>query len=113
MISRASLGTRTFLLGFFPVFLVVIASFFAINRAIEEQIKSGLTQSLHRAELAFAKADSENSERNIRLLSVLTESAGLKAGIGRLQENAANQQEQARIQKTIETQLREVGGVLG
>ncbi|PYV41998.1 MAG: hypothetical protein DMG06_15415, partial [Acidobacteria bacterium] len=100
-----SLAARTFLFSFLSMCLVLIVSFFTINAVIKEKIKEGLKETLNRAEKVLDKTEAEYHRRNSQLIAVLSENAGLKAGIGLLQEGFADQDVRLQICKTIEAQL--------
>ena len=112
MKTALSLATRTFLFSFLSMCLVLVMVFFTINAVIKEKIKEGLKETLHRAEKVQDKAEAEYYRRNNQLIAILSENAGLKAGIGLLQEGPADQVARLQIRKTIEAQLHELGNPL-
>ena len=110
---RTSLTTRAFLFSFLPVCVVLVASFLALNTLVEQQVKTGLRDSLQKSEQLLARANEDYARRVNQFVSVLAESAGLKAAIGLLHEAPATPQSAAEIRRTIEAQLREMHGLVG
>src|ERR1700704_5702385 len=112
MKRTVSLTTRAFVFAFFAMCLMLAGSFFTINAAIRAKIKEGLKESMRRSERALDGANADYSRRNMQLLAILSQDAGLKAGIGLLRKLPDGKQARPQVLKTIENQLREVGGVL-
>jgi len=109
----SSLTTRAFLLSFIPVCLVLTASFVALNAVVEQRVKEGLRDSLQKSEDLVNRANADYSRRLSQFVSVLAESAGLKAAIGLLHEAPATPESAAEIRRTIEAQLREMHQLVG
>src|SRR6266513_1946451 len=103
-----SLTARTFLFSFLSMCLLLVMVFLTINAVIKEKIKEGLKETLHRAEKVRDKTEAEYDRRNNQLIAILSENAGLKAGIGLLQEGPADQDTRLQIRKTIEAQLHDL-----
>ena len=113
MKRRPSLATRVFLYGSVPMCLVLAAGFLAIHAAIKQKVTEGLKESLSVAEEALDKTNADYEERAARLLTVMSESAGLKAGFGLLREARRSQKEQRQVRATLEAQLAELSATTG
>jgi len=112
MKRNLSLTSRAFLFAFLPICLMLGASFITINAAIRAKIKESLKESMRRTERTLDSANADYNRRNIQMLTILSQDAGLKAGIGLLRKMPQGAAKRAQVLQTIETQLREVGGVL-
>ncbi len=112
MIKNRSLASRTFLLSFVPMCLTLAASFFATNAVVRKKIEDGLKQSFQKTETALESVNADHDRRTGQLIAVLSESAGLKAGIGLLREIPQNDKARPQITTTIEEQLRDLQAVL-
>jgi len=110
---KTSLATRAFLFSFLPVCAVLAGSFLALNALVQQRVKISLRDSLEKSEELLARADEDYSRRTNQFVSVLAESAGLKAAIGLLHEAPANAENTAEIRHTIEAQLREMHSLVG
>jgi signal transduction histidine kinase len=108
-----SLTTRAFLFSFLPVCVVLAASFAALSTLVEQHVKNGLRDSLHKSQALLARANEDYSHRISQFVSVLADSAGLKAAIGLIHEAPATPETKAEIRRTIEAQLREMHGLVG
>ena len=113
MIARMSLTTRAFLFSFLPVCVVLAVSFVALNTLVQQHVKSGLRDSLQKSQELLARANQDYSRRISQFVSVLADSAGLKAAIGLTHEAPATPETRAEIRRTIEAQLREMHGLVG
>ena len=113
MIARMSLTTRAFLFSFLPVCVVLAVSFVALNTLVQQHVKSGLRDSLQKSQELLARANQDYSRRISQFVSVLADSAGLKAAIGLMHEAPATPETGAEIRRTIEAQLREMHGLVG
>ena len=113
MIARMSLTTRAFLFSFLPVCVVLAVSFVALNTLVQQHIKNGLRDSLQKSQELLARANDDYSRRIGQFVSVLADSAGLKAAIGLTHEAPSTPETQAEIRRTIEAQLREMHGLVG
>jgi signal transduction histidine kinase len=107
----ASLTTRAFLFSFIPMCVVLAASFYALSTLAQRHVKEGLRRSLQESQEAAFRADEVSSRRISQLVSVLAESAGLKAAIGLLHEASADSRADAR--RTVEAQLRDIHQMVG
>lgn len=113
MLARLSLTTRAFLFSFVPVCVVLGASFVALNALVQQHVKNGLRDSLQKSQELLARANEDYSRRISQFVSVLADSAGLKAAIGLTHEAPGTPETQAEIRRTIEAQLREMHGLVG
>jgi signal transduction histidine kinase len=113
VIARMSLTSRAFLFSFLPVCVVLGASFVALNTLVQQRVKSNLRDSLQKSQELLARANEDYSRRISQFVSVLAESAGLKAAIGLTREAPATPETKAEIRRTIEAQLREMHGLVG
>ena len=86
MLARTSLTTRAFLFSFLPVCVVLAASFLALNTLVQQHVKDGLRDSLQKSEELLDRANADYSRRISQFVSVLADSAGLKAAIGLTRE---------------------------
>lgn len=108
---RAPLATRAFLLSFIPMCVVLGISFWALSTLAEQRVKEGLRRSLQEShELAF-RANESSSRRVSQFISVLAESAGLKAAIGLMRDVSPASRDEAR--RTVEAQLRDMHDLVG
>jgi hypothetical protein len=64
MRPKLSLAARAFLLGFFPICVILAGIFFTINASIRSQLKTGLKESMRRTEKALDVANSDYTRRN-------------------------------------------------
>ena len=108
-----SLTTRAFLFSFLPVCVVLAVSFVALNTLVQQHVKNGLRDSLQKSQELLARANDDYSRRIGQFVSVLADSAGLKAAIGLTHEAPSTPETQAEIRRTIEAQLREMHGLVG
>jgi signal transduction histidine kinase len=111
--ARMSLTTRAFLFSFLPVCVVLLASFVALNTLVQQHVKNGLRESLQKSQELLARANEDYSRRISQFVSVLADSAGLKAAIGLTHEAPSTPETQAEIRRTIEAQLRDIHGLVG
>ncbi|MFN8007773.1 MAG: HD-GYP domain-containing protein [Terriglobia bacterium] len=112
MRSPLSLATRTFLFSFLSMCLVLTAGFYTVGAVIKFKIKSSLKETMHRMESLLDKTDATYNQRNRQLIAILSENAGLKAGIGLLREGPSTPEANAQIRQTIEAQLRDLSEAL-
>jgi signal transduction histidine kinase len=113
VIARMSLTTRAFLFSFLPVCVVLGASFVALSALVQQHVKNGLRDSLQKSQELLARANQDYSRRISQFVSVLADSAGLKAAIGLTHEAPATPETAAEIRRTIEAQLREMHTLVG
>lgn len=111
MRRSASLTTRAFLFSFIPMCVVLAASFYALGTLAQRHVKEWLRRSLQESQEAAFRADEVSSRRISQFVSVLAESAGLKAAIGLLRDASADSRADAR--RTVEAQLRDMHEMVG
>ena len=83
-----SLATRTFLLTFLAMCVVLVAGFFALNAALKARIKEGLKENLRLTEQQLDQQEVEYNRLATELIATLSENAGLKAAIGLSREQS-------------------------
>jgi len=113
LLARASLTTRAFLFSFLPVCVVLATSFVALNTLVQQHVKDGLRDSLQKSEELLDRANADYAQRIGQFVSVLADSAGLKAAIGLTHEAPSTPEMAAEIRRTIEAQLRGMHGLVG
>ena len=110
-----SLTTRTFLYSFLVIGLALVSSFVAVSTAIKGKVKDELRRSLLRQENVAEQASAQHRAQVGRLVSALSDSAALKAGLGLLRESPESRTAKGleQIRRTLEAQLSDLGGQLG
>jgi hypothetical protein len=108
---RASLTTRAFLLSFVPMCAVLGISFWALSALAGRRVKEDLRKSLQESQELVLRANESSSRRVGQFISVLAESAGLKAAIGLMRDVSPASRDQAR--RTVEAQLRDMHDLVG
>jgi hypothetical protein len=102
-------ATRTFLWSFIPFVILLLGSFWAIQKLVEHTVRDGLRTSLRQTHVSVARVRANSELQNSRFLKILGENASLKAGLQLLL--AAPKSGDAR--RTVEEQLREICAKLG
>ena len=102
-------GTRTFLLSFVPFAVLLLGSFWAIQKLVALTVRSGLRSSLRQTHDSIARVRSKSELQNSRFLRVLGENATLKAGMQLLLAEPKN----GAARLTVEDQLRDICNALG
>jgi HD-GYP domain-containing protein (c-di-GMP phosphodiesterase class II) len=102
-------ATRTFLWSFVPFVILLLGSFWAIQKLVEHTVRDGLRPSLRQTHVSVARARANSELQNSRFLKILGENPSLKAGLQLLL--AAPKSGEAR--RTVEYQLREICEKLG
>jgi HD-GYP domain-containing protein (c-di-GMP phosphodiesterase class II) len=97
-------ATRTFLFSFVPFVLLLLASFWAMQKLVEHTVRDSLRSSLRQTHASVARVRSNSELQNSRFLKILGENATLKAGLQLLL--AAPKSLEAR--RTVDDQLREI-----
>jgi signal transduction histidine kinase len=108
---RASLTVRAFLLSFVPLCVVLAISFLALSALAERHVKEGMRRSLQEREEVAQRQDQASTRRVSRFVSVLADSAGLKAAIGLLRESSPKSRGDAR--RTLDAQLDDIHRAVG
>ena len=99
--------TRAFLLCFVPFALLLMASFWAIQKQVKQTVREGLRTSLVENQLSVARLRARSDLQNSRFLKVLGENASLKAGLQLLATYPAD----SAARQTVEDQLRELAAL--
>ncbi|HEY1239626.1 MAG TPA: HD domain-containing phosphohydrolase [Bryobacteraceae bacterium] len=102
-------ATRAFLWSFVPFVLLILGSFWNIQKLVQLSVRDGIRTSLRQTHESIASLRSKSELQNIRFLRVAGENASLKAGLQLLNTEVNN--DQARL--TVEDQLREISETLG
>jgi HD-GYP domain-containing protein (c-di-GMP phosphodiesterase class II) len=102
-------ATRTFLWSFIPFVILLLGSFWAIQKLVEHTVRDGLRTSLRQTHVSVARVRANSELQNSRFLKILGENPSLKAGLQLLL--AAPKNGDAR--RTVEDQLREICERLG
>jgi len=110
-----SFASRTFFLALGMMIVALGASFQAIRISIRNQVRANLRTSLVRREAVIERMRSSHGERIVRMVSVATDSAGLKAALGLQRESSFTRSPLYRQQlgRTLQNQLLELGPPLG
>lgn len=102
-------ATRAFLWSFGPFVLLILGSFWNVQKLVQLSVRDGIRTSLRQTHESIASLRSKTELQNTRFLRVAGENASLKAGLQLLNAEANN--DQARL--TVEDQLREISDTLG
>jgi signal transduction histidine kinase len=105
---RLTLATRTFLLSFVPICILLVASFLAIDGAVHQRVRHDLRAGLHDSDELLNRANAAFARQNSALLAKLTDSAGLKAAVGLRAEANGDPALENQVRATIEAQLSEL-----
>lgn len=97
-------STRTFLLLFLPFALLLLGSFWMIQRLVEGAVRDSLRATLRKTQTSIGLVRSKGELQNTRFLRMLSENSTLKAGLQLLLAEPHSQD--ARL--TLEDQLREM-----
>ncbi|MDE3196828.1 MAG: HD domain-containing protein, partial [Acidobacteriota bacterium] len=103
------LRTRTFLLCFAPVALLLGVSFWMLQWMVQAKVRDSLRASLRENERGIARLIEKNAPQNNSFLKVVAANPELKAGM----ELFLSQRNSAAARRTVEDQLRELGQPLG
>lgn len=102
-------ATRAFLWSFGPFVLLILGSFWNVQKLVQLSVRDGIRTSLRQTHESVTAVRTQSELQNIRFLRVAGENASLKAGLQLLNAEANN--DQARL--TVEDQLREISDTLG
>jgi putative nucleotidyltransferase with HDIG domain len=108
-VVKTRIRTRAFLLCFIPFTILLVGSFWIIQRFVQSTVRDGLRTSLRQSQVAIANIHAKGDLENSRFMKVAGENSGLKAGIELLLTDA--HRDAAR--RTVEDQLRELGEHMG
>src|SRR5579863_6908205 len=101
--------TRAFLLCFVPFALLLMGSFWAIQKLVKSTVRDGLRTSLRENHLSNARARARSDLRNSRFLRVVGENAALKAGLQLLLSYPGS----SAARQTVEDQLQDLCQQMG
>jgi len=110
---KFSLATRTFLISFVPLCLVMIFMFVGLNAVLKEKTRQEIKHNVHTSEVLLERANEDYAQRTVQVASLLTENAGLKASIGLLRETNEETGRRNQVRQTIEDQLKDLHAVVG
>lgn len=110
---KLSLASRTFLISFVPLCLVMIFMFVGLNALLKEKTRQEIKHNVHTSEVLLERANEDYAQRTVQVASLLTENAGLKASIGLLRETIEEGGRRNQVRQTIEEQLKDLHGVVG
>src|SRR5580704_16120567 len=102
-------ATRTFLWSFLPFALLLLGSFWTIQKLVELTVRNGLRTSLRQTHQSIARVRSKTELQDSRFLKILGENASLKAGMQLLLADPKS----GAARLTVEDQLREICNTLG
>jgi signal transduction histidine kinase len=111
MQARLSMATRAFLLLSLPLCLLLIASFFTINRAIRDKMEAGILESMHQTGRSVNAARAEYSAHYGDLHAFVSENGKLEGLLSFLGETPVAQTALLQLHNIIETQLIQLGQV--
>src|SRR3984893_18195803 len=109
---KLSLATRTFLISFVPLCLVMTLMFVGLNAILTEKTRQGIKHNVHTSEVLLERANQDYAQRTVQVASLLTENAGLKASIGLLRETNEESGRRNQVRQTIEEQLKDLHAVV-
>ncbi len=102
-------GTRAFLWCFGPFALLMLGSFWDVQKLVQLTVRDGIRNSIRQSQEAIALEHSKSEVQNGRFLRILGENASLKAGLQLLLAERWS----AEARRTVEDQLRETCETLG
>src|SRR5579871_5955215 len=102
-------STRAFLWSFGPFVLLMLGSFWNIQKLVQLSVRDGIRTSLRHTHESIAYVRSKSELQNSRFLRMVGENASLKAGLQLLNTEASNPE----ARRTVEDQLREISQTLG
>src|SRR5579864_2027598 len=108
---KLSLPTRTFLISFLPLSLVMTLAFVGFSVALRDRTREQIRAYFHTVEVLLDKASESDRQRTLEVAYLLTENAGLKAAIGLLQESGKDAELRAEARRTVEEQLKQLHGL--
>lgn len=106
---KTPLKWRAFMLCFVPFALLLVSSFWMIQRFVQSTVRDGLRTSLRRNQIAIADIHTKSDLQTNRILKVAGENSALKAGIQLLLAHPHVKS----ARSTVEDQLRELGEHMG
>ena len=100
---------RTFLWSIIPFAILLIGTFWTVEKSVMTTVREGLRASLRENQVAAAGMQQRTQLQSTRSLRVVAESAALKAGLQLLLANANSRD----ARQTVEEQLQDIGEVIG
>lgn len=101
--------TRTFLWSFAPFALMLMGTFWILQRQAVSSVRDELRSSLRRTQISMARVQSKSAFQNSRFLAMVADNAPLKAGMQLMLSDAGN----GDARRTVEDQLRQICESLG
>jgi hypothetical protein len=111
MKPKLSMATRAFLLLSLPLCLLLIASFFTINRVIRDKMKAGILESMHETGRTVNAARADYSAHYRELSAFVSENGDLEGFLSFLDKTPVNQTALQQLHNIIDTQLIQLGQV--
>jgi len=102
---KLSLPSRTFLISFLPLSVVMTLAFIGFSVALKNRTREGIREYVHTSEVLLDKASESERQRTLEVAYLLTENAGLKASIGLLREAGENAELRTEARRTVEEQV--------
>jgi putative nucleotidyltransferase with HDIG domain len=102
-------STRTFLWSFIPFALLLMGSFWAIQKLALSAVRDQIGESLRESQGWMARMHEKEQKQNSRLLRVVGESAALEAGL----QLMVSERSSVASRQTLEDELREIANQLG
>ncbi len=110
---KLSLPTRTFLISFLPLSVLMTVAFIGFSVALTNRTREGIRDYVHTSEVLLDKASESERQRTLEVAYLLTENAGLKASIGLLRETDENAELRTEARRTVEEQVKQLLHGLG
>ncbi len=102
-------STRTFLWSFIPFAVLLMGSFWAIQKLAVSAVRNRLGESLRESQSWMARVHEKAQRQNTRFLGVVGQSAALEAGL----QLMLSERSSGASRRTLEDQLREIANQLG
>ncbi|HYI92192.1 MAG TPA: HD-GYP domain-containing protein [Bryobacteraceae bacterium] len=100
---------RTFLWSIVPFAILLVGTFWTVEKSVTATVREGLRASLRENQAAAAAMQRRTQVQSTRSLRVVAESAALKAGLQLLLANTSSKD----ARQTVEDQLQEIGEAIG
>ncbi len=110
---KLSLPTRTFLISFLPLSVLMTVAFIGFSVALTNRTREGIRDYVHTSEVLLVKASESERQRTLEVAYLLTENAGLKASIGLVRETDENAELRTEARRTVEEQVKQLLHGLG
>ncbi len=96
--------TRVFVWSFLPTMLLLTGGYWVAQRLVMSTVRDGVRSLLGSNQLAIARMNAKSEQQNARFLSIIAESAALKAGLQLLRSEPHSSD----ARRTVEDQLQEI-----